>query len=222
MASRAPPPSAVRASWSAAAPRAIASPCCAARRRAPMSSTSPGRSLAAAISPASWSSRSSRRATSRGSMRRGVEQVAVLPPALDGRRHRRPQVVVTAPAIEQVPLPALVEQSPLVVLPVDLDERPDVVRETRRRDGRVVETRRGPPRGRDLAHRDQRLRCAVEQGLDPGQLGPVPDERRVRTRAEGETERIDEQALAGARLPGDDVEPGLEARSAAGRSGRGR
>ena len=63
----APTPSAVRASRSVAEPRAIASPCWAAVRRARISSASPGRSRASAISRASWSSNSSRRDTSRGS-----------------------------------------------------------------------------------------------------------------------------------------------------------
>ena len=67
-ASRAPVPSPASASWTAAAPRAIASPCWAAWRRARISSASPGRSRAAAISATSCSSRSTRRASSRGSI----------------------------------------------------------------------------------------------------------------------------------------------------------
>ena len=47
VASRAPAPSAVSASWTVAAPRAIASPCWAAARRARISSASPGRRRAA-------------------------------------------------------------------------------------------------------------------------------------------------------------------------------
>ena len=174
MASRAPPPSAVRASCSVAAPRAIASPCCAARQaRADLvglARSQPRRGdlgglVVEQVEPAGDLARVEGRR---------VQQVAVLPPALDGPRHRRPQVVVPAPAVEQVALPALVEQSPLVVLAVDLDERPDLVGEARRRHGRVVEARRGPPRGRDLAHRDERLRLR-------GRTGP----RRGRPRRRG-------------------------------------
>ena len=66
--SRAPTSSAASASWTAAAPRAIASPCWAAESRLRISSASPGRSRAAAISAASCSSRSTRRASSRGSI----------------------------------------------------------------------------------------------------------------------------------------------------------
>ena len=67
-----------------------------------------------------------------------------------------------------------------------------------------------PAAGADLADDDQRLRHPVEQRLDPGRRRAVADEPRVGARAEGQPERVDEQALAGARLAGDDVEPGAE------------
>ena len=73
------------------------------------------------------------------------------------------------------------------------------------------------PVGGDLADRDQRLRQPVEQRLDPRRLGAVADERRVGAGAERQPERVDEQALAGAGLAGDDVEARRRARGAAGR-----
>ena len=59
---------------------------------------------------------------------------------------------VPAERVEQVALPALVEQPLLVVLAVDLDERPDLLGEAGGRHGLVVERgrssgRRRPPRG---------------------------------------------------------------------------
>ena len=171
--SRAPAPSWVSASRRDAAPRAIASPCWAAVRRPRISSASPGR-------------RSARRDLGRlvleqveaaghlPRIQRGrVERGPVLAPALDGTGHRRAQLAVAAEAVEQVALPALVEQSALVVLAVDLDEGADLVGQACRRDRGVVETRRGPAARRDLADRDQRLRHAIEQRLDPRSLGAV-------------------------------------------------
>ena len=56
----------------------------------------------------------------------------------------------------------------------------------------------------------ERLGQTVEQGLDAGGIGAVADERRVGAGAQREPEGIDDQALAGAGLAGDDVEAGLE------------
>ena len=77
----------------------------------------------------------------------------VRPPALDGVGHRGRGPAVAAERIEQVALPALVEQPLLVVLAVDLDERPDLVGEPRGGRRQVVQPRggaaaRAPPRGR--------------------------------------------------------------------------
>ena len=130
----------------------------------------------------------------------------VRPPALDGVGHRRARCAVPAERVEQVALPALVEQPLLVVLAVDLDERPDLLGEAGGGHRRVVEAGGRAAAGRDLADRDERLGQAVEQRLDPGGLGAVADQRRVRARAERQPQRIDEQALAGAGLAGDDVE----------------
>ena len=108
--------------------------------------------------------------------------------------------------IEQVALPALVEQPLLLVLPVDLDERPDLLGQPRggRRD--VVQAGRRAAADGDLAHGDQRLREPIEEGLHPGDLGAVANQADVRACAADQPERIDEQALAGAGLAGDDVE----------------
>ena len=115
-----------------------------------------------------------------------------------------------AEPVEQVALPALVEQALLVVLAVDLDERPDLVGQARGGDRLVVEPRRGAAARGHLADGDQRLRQPVEERLDAGALGAVADERRVGPRADGQPERVDQQALPGAGLAGDDVEARLE------------
>ena len=66
----------------------MASPCCAAARRARISSASPGRRRAAAISPASYSRSSSRRASSRGSPIELGQGRPIGPPRLHGVGHR--------------------------------------------------------------------------------------------------------------------------------------
>ena len=122
---------------------------------------------------------------------------------------------VTAERVEQVALPALVEQPLLVVLPVDLDQRPDLVGEPRGGRGLIVEPGGRAAAGRDLANRDERLRQAVEQRLHAGRLRAVADEPDVRARAADEPERVDEQALAGSGLAGDDVEARREGQAQA-------
>ena len=106
------------------------------------------------------------------------ERGAVGAPALDDVGHRRTGRAVTAERVEQVALPALVEQALLVVLAVDLDQRPDLVGEPRGGRGQVVEPGGRAAAGRDLANRDERLRQAVEERLHPGRLRAVADERR--------------------------------------------
>ncbi len=106
-------------------------------------------------------------------------------PALDHVGHRRPGRRVPAERVEQVALPALVEQALLVVLAVDLDERPDLVGEPRGGRGEVVEPGGRPAAGRDLADGDERLRQPVEEGLDAGRLRAVADQARVRPRTRG-------------------------------------
>ena len=73
---------------------------------------------------------------------------AVGPPALDASAIAARARSVTAERVEQVALPALVEQALLVVLAVDLDERPDLVGEARGGRRHVVEPRGGAAPGR--------------------------------------------------------------------------
>ena len=127
------------------------------------------------------------------------------------------QRLVAAPAVEQVALPALVEQAALVVLAVDLDQRPDLVGQPRRGHRGVVQAGRGAPGGVTSRTAMSGSGSAVEQGLHPGDVRPVADEGRVRAGAERQPEGIDEQALAGPGLAGDDVQAGARAAAAAGR-----
>src|SRR5206468_4056905 len=79
-------------------------------------------------------------------------------------------------------------------------------REPAGRDRLVVDTRRGPARRTHLADRDERLRDAVEERLDARGIRAVADEGRVGTRASREPQRVDQEALAGARLAREHVE----------------
>ena len=106
-------------------------------------------------------------------------------PALDDVGRRRPCRGVPAVRVEQVALPALVEQALLVVLAVDLDQRTDLVGEPRGGRGDVVEPGGRSAAGGHLADRDERLGKAVEERLDPGRLGAVADQARVRPRTRG-------------------------------------
>ena len=121
------------------APRAIASPCWAASSRARISSASPGRSrgrgdlvrlVLGELEPARQLARID--ASSRSAARLARQRAT-------GAGHRRTQLVVAAERVEQVALPALVEQALLLVLAVDLDERPDLVRQAGGGDRRVVD-----------------------------------------------------------------------------------
>ena len=131
----------------------------------------------------------------------------VVAPGSDRRRDRRPLGGMPAEAVEQLALPAFVEQPTLVTLPVDLHERPGNGGQAARGDGLVVEPRHRPAVGPDLAHAHERLREPVEERLDARCFGAVADEARVRAGAEGKPERVDEEALPGAGLAGQDVEP---------------
>ena len=106
---------------------------------------------------------------------------------------------MAAERVEQVALPALVEQALLLVLAVDLDQRPDLVGQPRGGRGDVVEAGRRSTAGRHLANRDQRLGEPVEQGLDARGLRAVTDQPGIGPRAADQPERVDQQALAGAR-----------------------
>jgi hypothetical protein len=118
-------------------------------------------------------------------------------PAVDGRGDIASELAIVAERVEQVALPALVEQALLLVLAMDLDERPDNIGESRSGDGLVIEPRRRATCGRELSGCDQRLRNAIEEGRDPRCLGAVSDERGVGARPRRESERVDDQALAG-------------------------
>ena len=180
--SRAPAPSAVSASRTAAAPRAIASPCWAADQPSAdlvgLAGPEPGRGdlvrfVLEEVDPPGQLARVDRQLRERGPVRA---------PALDHVGHRGTSRGMPAERVEQVALPALVEQALLVVLAVDLDQRPDLVGEPGGGRGDVVEPGGRPAAGRHLADRDERLGKPVEEGLDPRRLGAVADEGRVRAR----------------------------------------
>ena len=213
--SRAPASSAARASWTAAAPRAIASPCCAAARRDRISSASPGRRCAPAISATSYSRRSTRRASSRGSIASSASAARFARQRSTASAIVGPCRPVPSERVEQVALPALVEEPLLVVLAVDLDERPDLVGEPRCGRREIVDPCTRAAAGRHLADDDERLGEPVEQCLDARGFRSVADDAGVGPGTADEPERVDEQALAGAGLAGDDVE------ARAGASGAG-
>ncbi len=95
---------------------------------------------------------------------------------------------MTAVRVEELPLPARVEEALLVALAVDLDERSGGRREATGGHGLVVDACRGAARGRHLADAHERLREPVEQRLDaaaaaPWRTSPGPRARRVRAPA---------------------------------------
>src|SRR4051794_18349768 len=135
---------------------------------------------------------------------------AVGAPSLDRVGDRGPQRPVAAERVEEIALAALVEQSLLIVLTVDLDEWPDFVGKPRCRRGDVVQPGRRPPASRDLAADDESLGQSIEQRLDSGDLCAVADKAGVGACTGDEAERVDQQALPGARLAGDHVEARFE------------
>src|SRR6185295_16309441 len=82
------------------------------------------------------------------------ELTPVLAPALGGARHLGAKAPVARVRVEQLELPALVEQPRLLVLAVDLDEGSDVLGQPRRRHRGVVEAGGRAPARADLAARD--------------------------------------------------------------------
>ena len=88
--------------------------------------------------------------------------------------------------------------------------RPATADKPRGRDRLVVDAGRGAPRRGHLADADERLRQPVEERLDPGRVRAVADQRSVRPRPDRQPQGVDQEALAGAGLAGEDVEPRLE------------
>ena len=107
-------------------------------------------------------------------------------------------------------MPALIEEPLLIVLAVDLDEPSGKLGQPGRRHALVVDAgRRSAGRG-DLADADERLRQPVEQRLHPGRVGPVAHQRGVGPGADRQTQRVDQQALAGTGLAREHVQARLE------------
>jgi hypothetical protein len=135
-----------------------------------------------------------------------VEGCSIGAPAFHRVRDPLSLGVVLAERVEQIPLPTPVEQPLLLMLAVDLDQRPGCLRQACRGHRFVVQPgRRSTGRGH-LAQADERLWEAVEERLDARGLGPVAHERRVRARPERQPQCVDNQALSGTGLPGQHVE----------------
>src|SRR4029077_17287203 len=113
----------------------------------------------------------------------------------------RARICMTAEGVEEVALGPFVEQALLLVLAVNLDQRAGRVGESGRRHVLIVEPGRGAAGRRNLADGNQGLRSAVEEGLDPGDLCAIADERGVGPGTDREAQGIDEQALARPRFP---------------------
>ncbi len=189
------------------APRAIASPCRArssssrssadspARRRAPPISRPRGAGPRAVVRPRP--ARARRRSMPTGSRATARPRETCRREGCRGRRmHRAARAA------------RLVEQARLLVLAVDLDDRPHRLGEPRRRDRLVVDPGGGPAARAHFAGRDQWLRQPIEQGLHARGVCPVAHQRRVRARAERQTQRVDEQALPAPVSPVSTFSPG--------------
>ena len=134
----------------------------------------------------------------------------IRPPGFDRSSNGHSPRLEVAERVEQVALAALVEELLLVVLAMDLDERPGDLGQPRRGHRLIAQAGRGPAAGGHVAGADQVLIRALHPGRDSGHLGPVPDEAAVGPRTEGQAEGIDQEALAGPRLAGDHVEARTE------------
>ena len=97
-------------------------------------------------------------------------------PRIHGRSHGLASAVQPPERVEQLALPALLQQSLLVVLAVDLDESAGHSSKPRRRHRFVVHSGGRSAGGGDLAYADERLRDSVEKGLDPCRLGTMADQ----------------------------------------------
>ena len=143
------------------------------------------------------------------------ERGAVRPPPLHGRRDRRPGLAVAAVGVEQVALPALVEQPLLVVLPVDLDQAP-VARASRpavtaSSSTRAVERPFAPTSRTAIRGSGSRSNSASTRALSAPCRTSVASARAPKREPQG----IDQQALAGPGLAGEHVEARRERQSQA-------
>ncbi len=128
----------------------------------------------------------------------GVEQrdVLVLAGHVDDPAQRRLEDGHRAErAVHEDPSPARARHHP-----AHQQLRHSVVRRISRRDARRLQPEERRVVGGEL-----------EEGLDGGLVGPLPEEVGAHAAAEHQVERPDEQGLAGAGLPGEHVEAGAEA-----------
>jgi len=116
------------------------------------------------------------------------------------RRHARPQLESATVRVEQRGLGVGVEQRVMFVLAVQRHEPVAQLAQLSRRGGSRVDACRASLA--DLAPQDDRIEC----GLHRGSISAVANLFGRRSRAEDETERVDDQRLAAAGLAGEQVE----------------
>ena len=148
-----------------------------------------------------------RRASSRGSIASSASAARFARQRSTDVGHRGTGRGVPAERVEQVALPALIEQALLVVLAVDLDQRPDLVGEPRC--GRGDRRRAGRSTGRWSATSRTAISGSGSRSNSAStRAASAPWRTRVVSARDPahQPEGIDQQALAGAGLAGDDVE----------------
>ncbi len=134
-----------------------------------------------------------------------------------------------AERIQQGAMPARIEQAPLVMLAVDLDQARADVAQQRRRAGLVIEKGAAAAVGLERAANDEGLarfggdvvfgeqrrqrgsgRWRIECCRDARLIGATAHQAAVRPRAERQPQRIEENRFARAGLAGEHGQPALE------------
>ena len=140
-------------------------------------------------------------------------------PRLPGGRHRFRLAAQAAKGIDEVAVAARVDQRPVVVLAVDLDERPAHLAQELHANGDVVDEGAGAAVGGLDAAQDQRrigLQAVIgkepQHGMIGGEIesrghlalaGALPHQRGIAAAADGKGEGIEQDRLAGAGLAGE-------------------
>ncbi len=113
---------------------------------------------------------------------------------LDGRGNGLAQLLMSAVRVENVALPRCGEQTLLLVLAVDLDQRLNDRRQPAGSHALVVDARDAAPLGGHLAYADERLEFAgtLEERLDSRAGGTVAHETGVGAGAHHQSQRVDQ------------------------------
>src|SRR5260370_28381066 len=130
------------------------------------------------------------------------------------RPDRHAQLSTASVSVQQVGLRVRVEKGMVLVLSVDRHQVAGELAKLHRTGAASVNP--GGAALPELAFEDQGRTSRVEDALDRRALRAVPDLVGATTRAQGETERVDDERLPAARFPGQKVEAGPKANAGLG------